>query len=318
MFVTDYPADDHCCARPRSAIIDAMHVTEADASMYEAFIDLAVQRNPTMGPEDVGWQLMVPETWPDLRTVQALDDARELIGWGWMATGKHAPPGRTGVWVTVRRDAEGQGVGGAIFRALAEHRPASASELRTSVRDSEPRALEVAKHWGFLVEELSIESELELAGLPPTEPAPGITLESCPELGFPDQEAVEAMLQASQTNPEAQAGGAVDLASIRATSAGATSIAVLARVDGAPAAITAGTAVNGFLFIGYTGVDPTYRGRGLAKLVKQQAHLDAAAAGATISRTENEENNAGIRRVNRELGYGVLHGTYRMRLPLTP
>ena len=293
-----------------------MHVAEADPSMYEAFIAFAVERNPTMGPEDVGWQLMVPENWPDLVTLRTVDDAGELLGWGWLATGRHNPPGWTSMWVTVRADAEGQGVGSGLFHALRARRPESAVMLRAAVRDGEPRSLEIAQGWGFEVEELSIASELPLTDLPGLEPPPGVRVESCPELAFDDEEAVEAMLRVSQTNPEAQVGGRVALANVRAASVGGTSIAVLARVDGVPAAIATGTAVDGFLFIGYTGVDPAYRGRGLAKLVKQQAHLDAAAAGATLSRTENEEHNAGIRRVNQELGYRVLHGTYRLRLPL--
>lgn len=293
-----------------------MRLIDGSAADHEAMIEFACQRNPTMGPEDIGWQLMVPETWPDLRTVTALDDADEMLGWGWMATGTHAPPGRTSMWVTVRQDAEGSGVGSAIFRSLLNGRPDSATELRTMVRDTEPRSLVIAQRWGYEVEELSIESELPLVGLPTPAPPPDVTLESCPSLEFDDQDAVEAMLLASQTNPEAGAGNVLTCAHLRQTSAGGTSIGVLARVDGVPAAIAHGTSVEGFLFISYTGVDPAFRGRGLAKLVKQQAHLDAAASGATLSRTENEEHNAGIRRVNQELGYRVLHGTYRMRLPL--
>jgi hypothetical protein len=54
------------------------------------------------------------------------------------------------------------------------------------------------------------------------------------------------------------------------------------------------------------------------RLVKQQAHLAAARAGATLSRTNNEEHNAGIRRVNAQLGYTVTSGVYRMSAPLPP
>ena len=293
-----------------------MRLLEATTDQYDEMIDLAVRRNPTMGPEDIGWQLMVPESWPDLVTLRALDDDGEMLGWGWIATGTHAPEGWTSIWVTVRSDAEGQGVGGRLFRALRDRRPASAVLLRSYVRDSEPRALEIAAGWGFEADEIAIASELPLTDLPAVTPAAGVTLESCPSLTFDDQDAVEAMLVASQTNPEAAAGNVLTCAHLRSTSVGGTSIGVLARVDGVPAAIAHGTSVEGFLFISYTGVDPAFRGRGLAKLVKQQAHLAAAAAGATISRTENEENNAGIRRVNQELGYRVLHGTYRLRLPL--
>ena len=90
-------------------------------------------------------------------------------------------------------------------------------------------------------------------------------------------------------------------------------MAVLARVNNEPAAIVAGSAIGPDLHIDYTGVDPRFRGHGLAVLVKQQAHLDARAAGATRCLTSNEVDNQGIRRINADLGYQVLHGMYRLR-----
>ena len=66
----------------------------------------------------------------------------------------------------------------------------------------------------------------------------------------------------------------------------------------------------------YTGVDPAFRGRGLARLVKHRAHLEAHAAGATAAYTNNEERNTGIRRLNAELGYVVESGTYRLQRQL--
>ena len=293
-----------------------MRLLEASPDHYDALIRFAVERNPTMTPDDVSWQLAVPQSWPDLQTLRALDDDGELLGWGWIATGVHAPQGWTSIWVTVRREAEGHGVGGALFRCLSEWRPTSAVQLRSYVRVGEERALAISRGWGFEEEEIAIASELALTDLPPAETPPGVSLESCPELSFPDQAAVETMLRASQTNPEALAGAVVDCANLLSTTVGGTSIAVLARVAGVPAALAAGTSVEGILFVSYTGVDPGHRGRGLARLVKQQAHLDAAASGAKVSRTENEQHNAGIRRVNQELGYRVLHGTHRLRLPL--
>ena len=293
-----------------------MRLLEATPDQYVAMIEHAVRRNPK-GAEDIGWQLMVPESWPDLVTLRAEDNDGQLLGWGWIATGTHAPPGWTSLWVTVDRNSEDRGVGGRLFRALHERRPASATVLRSYVRDGEPRALEIATRWGFAAEEVAIASELPLTDLPAASPPPGVTLESSPTLQFDDQAEVEAMLTASQTNPEAAAGHWVTCASLHSSTVGGTPIAVLARVDGVPAALASGTASDGFLYVAYTGVDPAFRGRGLAMLVKQQAHLDAAAAGARLSRTENEEHNAGIRRVNRELGYRVLYGTHRLRQDLS-
>lgn len=81
-------------------------------------------------------------------------------------------------------------------------------------------------------------------------------------------------------------------------------IAALARVDGAPAAIVIGEVEKGVLGIAYTGVGRSYRGRGLAFALKQDAHRMAADAGATVCHTMNEESNAGIRHVTRSSATG--------------
>lgn len=87
---------------------------------------------------------------------------------------------------------------------------------------------------------------------------------------------------------------------------------VVARVDGVPAALTWGVLAEGAFYVAYSGVDPAYRGRGLAALVKQHAAVEAQAAGATEALTNNEEHNTGIRRINAELGFRVTSGTWRM------
>ncbi len=83
--------------------------------------------------------------------------------------------------------------------------------------------------------------------------------------------------------------------------------------SGAPAAIITGEIKDAILLIHYTGVGRAFRGRNLGLLLKQAAHLQAAAAGATRSYTTNEAANAGIRHVNAKLGYQVVGGDYRIR-----
>lgn len=294
-----------------------MRIERADPETYPALVDLIVEREPHTTPGDAGWMFFVPASWPDLVALVALDDDGTVLGLGRMATGAHMPPGWTNLRVVVPTAHEGRGVGSALHAALAGTWPDDARQLRTFVYDDEPRALEVARHWGFEVEEHSISSHLDLsdpAALPSPAPPADVTLESAPDYAFADRDAVEAMLLASQTNPEAGFGAVSTLASLQAGTAGAPPVVVVARVDGVPAAIVAGiVAPDGVFHIAYTGVDPTFRGRGLAVLVKQRAHLDAAAAGATVCETSNEVANHGIRRINAELGYVVDVGSYRVR-----
>ena len=143
-----------------------------------------------------------------------------------------------------------------------------------------------------------------------------MTLEDVSSLEFPDEDAVEAMLRDSQTNPEAAEGFVSTLDSYRGIAAKVErTLAALARVDGAPAALIVGEVDLGVLGIAYTGVGRPYRGQNLAFTLKQYGHRLAADAGATLSHTMNEASNAGIRHINAKLGYQVIGGVYRLRRP---
>ena len=78
-----------------------------------------------------------------------------------------------------------------------------------------------------------------------------------------------------------------------------------------PAAIITGEIQDAILLINYTGVGQAFRGRNLGYLLKQAAHLQAAAAGATRSYTTNEAGNAGIRHVNDEARLPGRRGRFR-------
>ena len=67
----------------------------------------------------------------------------------------------------------------------------------------------------------------------------------------------------------------------------------------------------------YTGVLPTARGRGLARVAKAVLHDDLVRLGATRLETYNEAGNAGIRHVNESLGYLRIKGVRRHRRDLT-
>ena len=52
--------------------------------------------------------------------------------------------------------------------------------------------------------------------------------------------------------------------------------------------------------------------------MKEQLHARAARLGIPSLVTDNEENNAGIRHVNEQMGYLKTHGVYRLRRTLQP
>lgn len=296
-----------------------MKTRPADPNRYGDLIGLALARLPHTTRSELTRAFEAPEMFRLIVIEEAVDDEERLLGYGVLASPVLLPQGQAFLRVIVAREHEGQGVGRALRAALVRQVPPGTTRLSGAVDDDDPRSLEVARHWGFVVENHSIASRLDLAVLPVPGPPDGVSLHACADLEFADQDdrdAVDEMLTASQTNPEARSGWLFTLDSLSAMVGDDVPVCVLARVEGQPAAISFGTVRGATLLILYSGVDPARRGRGLMKLVKQQAHLEAARLGATESRTANEEHNVGIRRINEALGYVVTSGVFRLSQPL--
>lgn len=62
----------------------------------------------------------------------------------------------------------------------------------------------------------------------------------------------------------------------------------------------------------YTGVDRNYRGRGIARALKERSIMAAQALGARHMVTETEASNVSMRQLNLRMGYKVTSGTYRI------
>ena len=291
-----------------------MKIAPADPEKYDAMLALVLGRLPHMHPEMIQPLFHDPVFATDRRYFAATDGDR-LLGIAMTAALAPFPPDWRTARVVVEASAEGQGVGRALHAALVDGLD-DELVLRSGVHDSEERSLAVAKHWGFGVLQHSISSELHLPA-PPSRPVPDdVTFEHTSTLEFDDEGAVDAMLVASQTNPEA-ASFLMDRAVLLGFMAdGENPLGVVLRVDGRPAAICWGSSMGEKAHIAYTGVDPAYRGRGLGYLVKQEMHQLAYDAGALRCGTDNEEHNAGIRHVNEALGYTKVSGSYWLQKPL--
>ena len=298
--------------------LPAVTVRPLDTHRVAEALALVRERLPHLPPTEAGLPFESNGLFPLLVRHTAhleLDGRDRIVGVGLLQRPGFAPPYRCALRVIVAREHEDSGVGSALRASLLPRVPSTITTLGTGVYDDDERSLAVARHWGFEIEKHGIESSLDLGEgpqVPPVLPA-GVTLDEVPDLQFPDADAVERMLRASQTNPEAALGFVMTLDGF-GTMLGADEepVCVIARVDGVPAAITFGGVQAGALSIAYSGVDPTYRGRGLMRVVKQRAHVVAARLGATVSNTTNEEQNVGIRRINADLGYVVRSGVYRM------
>jgi GNAT superfamily N-acetyltransferase len=300
----------------------SVDVRPLDAQRVEEAIETITERLPHLPRVEAGLPFESPDLFPLRVCHTAHDEHDRIVAVGLVQRVVFAPPQRCALRIIVARDAEGAGVGSALRTSLLRHVPATMTKLGSGVFDDDRRSLAVARHWGFEIEKHAIESSLALAdvaSLPQSPLPPGVTLHEVPDLQFADADAVGRMLLASQTNPEAAIGFVMTLEGFGSMlGPGEQPVCVVARVGDTPAGITFGGVQAGVLSIAYSGVDPAFRGRGIMRVVKERAHVVAARLGATVSNTTNEEHNAGIRRVNADLGYVVRSGTYRMVQDLQP
>ena len=159
--------------------------------------------------------------------------------------------------VTVAAAREGHGIGDGPLaprwpRPCRTPPPPSPAWSTTSMSGHS----QVARHWGYAVEQHGIRSQMDLVDLPEPVLPDDVTVEDATASSFPDADAVESMLVDSQTNPEAvQSGIITRLADLRLEQAEVEHpFAVLARVGGTPAAIITREIQDAILLINYTGV----------------------------------------------------------------
>lgn len=239
-----------------------------------------------------------------LRVLVAREPDGALAGVAFARTSANLPAGALFVTVSTRADLGGRGLGSRLFAAALAEPDDDVIRLVGCVLDGDQPSMDVALHWGFERKQTSITSAFALDNTVPAEPPHGVTVEVCDELTFNDDVAVEAMLRASQTNPEADLGLVLTLQGLREAAApGQRPVAVLTRVEGRPAGFAFALGDGDQMHLMYTGVDPSLRGRALGRLTKEFLHRHARDLGIRMALTENDENNAGIRHVNEQLGY---------------
>ncbi|WP_165553412.1 GNAT family N-acetyltransferase [Kribbella capetownensis] len=279
-------------------------------------IDFVVKRTPKRDRVILRSELD-GQTAQSLRVLAVREPDGTLAGVAAARTSANLPAGALLVIVSTRADCGRRGLGSRLLAAALAGPGDDVTRVVGCVLDGDQASTEVALHWGFELEQTSITSSCTLAEAPPAEPPGGVTVEVCDDLVFDDEEAVEAMLRASQTNPEFDLGLVLTLPGLRETAApGQRPVAVLTRFHGRPAAISFALADADQMHLIYTGVDPSLRGRALGRSTKESLHTHAYDLGIRTALTENEEGNAGIRHVNDQLGY-TPHSAWRwMMRPL--
>jgi L-amino acid N-acyltransferase YncA len=269
----------------------------------DAIVDFVVNRTPKQDKVILRGD-MNRETARSLRVLLAREPDGALAGVAFARAASNLPAGALFVMVSTRADLGGQGLGSRLYAAVLSDPHENVTRLVACVLDGDRGSLAAARHWGFHQGLLTVTTSCAHTGAVPPQPPTGVTFERCNDLVFADSQAVEAMLLASQTNPEFEVGLTITLDSLRQTPAlGQQPVAVLTRAQGHPAAMSFGVADGDQMHVIYTGVHPGLRGRALGRLTKQFLHAHAHTLGIRTALTDNEENNAGIRHINDQLGY---------------
>src|SRR5690349_5809866 len=138
-----------------------VEIREPDLSSYEPLVRLRMDRLPRLVRKQAEWPFVHRDAM-EVCTFHAAYDGDTLLGWANIARWSWFPPGIALINLTVAAAHEGTGVGGALYRTLLETLPDGIETLGTAVDDAETTSLEIARGWGFRVNQHGIESELEL------------------------------------------------------------------------------------------------------------------------------------------------------------
>jgi GNAT superfamily N-acetyltransferase len=211
----------------------------------------------------------------------------------------------------------GQGVGTALYEAVSEHaRKTGKTSLWGRIHEDDPPSLRFAKRLGFEEVGRDYEVVLELADVDTSgEPPTGIEIVSIAERPDLIRAAYDLDCEVSPDVPRPP-GQAHEQPSFERWHAdylegpGALPEAlVVALVEGEPVGYAGMRRKGAVSPIGenmLTAVKRPFRGRGIATALKLAQIERARAAGVEQLFTTNDEKNAGMREVNRRLGYQPL------------
>jgi len=245
----------------------------------------------------------------------------QVVGRSSVARPPMLPEGTVALNVGVTGPYRGRGVGAALFdQAARAVPPGTGRVLGFSDDRDDPAVLPWLDRRHFEPFQHSIASELDLTSGRPDVPVPAdVTIRVVDPLSARDDAAVARLYADSDTSPEADEIGETTWSTqLDAAAAGGTGgRLVLLDVAGVPVAMSLAQQESDTDWeVHYTGVHPSARGRGLARVAKAALHNDLVRLGATRLETYNEAGNAGIRHVNATLGYVRVKGARRHRRDL--
>ncbi|MFJ7333669.1 GNAT family N-acetyltransferase [Streptomyces sp. NPDC101110] len=252
---------------------------------------------------------------PDAHFAQLVaEEDGEIIGTAQVGVAHESPePGQGSANIYVRPDRRNRGAGSLLLRTAQERLGRlGVTKLFAWVLD-EPDNRAFAERHGFRASRSAFFLRLDLAGgtLPPRqEPPAGVVLRSAAD--FEDDPRPLFELDAATASDEP---GDID---VEFTDYGAwleehwkhpllnRELTTVAVVDGRPAAFSVAHTDGGSRYgTAMTGTAREFRGRGLAKLVKNDSLHRARAAGCTEAFTGNDAGNEPMIAINTWFGYEI-------------
>jgi GNAT superfamily N-acetyltransferase len=248
-----------------------------------------------------------------------------LLGSGFAAL-FHGFPDRPTVFVTVPPSRRRRGAGTALYAALSDWaRERRLEALLAVVADNDPESLAFAERRGFAEERREKGVALDLAAIEPpqVDPPAGIEIVTWAERPELAQGLYEVSVEASPDVPgyedEAhepyEAWLAHDMQG-PGDRPEATFVAVAGEEVVGYAKFSLTDAYPTSAYHDLTAVRRAWRGRGIARALKAAQIAWAKANGYEELRTQNDERNEPIRRLNAEFGYEPAIGRIFLRGPL--
>jgi GNAT superfamily N-acetyltransferase len=248
-----------------------------------------------------------------VRSLVAVEDG-EVIGTAQIGLVHESPePGQAYLNVYTHPDRTRRGAGGLLVRAAEEYLAAEgATKLFSWVLD-EPRNRAFAERRGYRAGRSAHFLRLDLAAgtLPPLQPpVPGVELRTAADYAADPRPlfALDAETTADEPSDVETAPADYEawLAETWRHPLLDRELTTVAVVDGRPVAFTAAHTDGGTRYVtGMTGTARAFRGRGLAKLVKNASLHRAREAGLTEAFTGNDTGNGAMLAVNKWFGYEV-------------
>jgi GNAT superfamily N-acetyltransferase len=264
-------------------------------------------------PDSLAYDLAHAHPASHFRPLVAVEDG-EVVGTAQVGMVHDSPdPGQGYVNVYVHPERTGRGAGSRLVRAAEEHLAAQgATKLFAWVLD-EPGNRAFAERHGYRGSRSAHFMRLDLANgtLPPRRPLPpGVELRTGADFADDPRPLFELDSETMSDEPSDVAYEFTDYeAWLEDTwnhplfSRELTSVAV---VDGRPAAFSAARTDGGTRYgTVMTGTARAFRGRGLAKLAKNDSLHRARAAGLTEAFTGNDTGNGPMIAINKWFGYEI-------------